>query len=116
MPAKGRDLMGATGRARIRVSTPLILQALAFPEGTKLVACHTEHVASDGYVEFVLDHRDLPLLIEGQAAPVIVPVFTQVGPRPETWIKVDWNINAALTSSEERVATLAELDVELRGE
>lgn len=79
------------GVAIVQISTDLILQALAFPEETKVRACIGER-AWLGRIELVIEHPDLPSVADGQAISEIVPVFTWKGEdRPAKFLNFSWS-------------------------
>ena len=77
--------------ARVRVSTTLILTALAFPDDANIIACFGDRAGYPGEVDFIVESDDLPVLDEGQEAPLLIPVISVVGPNPGTWLAFDWN-------------------------
>jgi len=78
---------------RVRVSTALLVQALGFPEGTEVVACFGERAGYPGDIDLVLEHPDLPPVGEAGEAPELSPTFEIVGPKPASYLKVDWGLN-----------------------
>lgn len=74
------------------VSTHLLLDALAFPEGTTIVACYGEGAAWPGEITLAVEHPDLPITPEG-SSPHLRPTLHVTGPRPASYITFDWNLN-----------------------
>jgi hypothetical protein len=62
--------------ARVRITTDLILQALHFPAGARVLACYGERAAYPGDIELVVEHDELPEVAEGGEAPLMKPVIT----------------------------------------
>ncbi len=75
--------------ARIRISTQLILDALAFPKGAKVKACIGERAAL-GDIDLFIEHGDLPKVPDGQQIPLRVPVITAKVPPPSEFFAFDW--------------------------
>jgi len=78
-------------RCIVKVSTHLILDALAFPEGSEIEACLGER-APLGEIELIISHDDLPDVPEGNPLPSLLPTFTLVGDLPAKFIEFDWNL------------------------
>lgn len=74
--------------ARIVVSTKLILDALAFPDGAEVKACIGER-APLGEIELFIEHDALPDVAKGHEIPQRVPVITAEH-LPATFFTFDW--------------------------
>ena len=77
----------STRIARVEVSPELIVKALHFPDNTEIVFSQVKR-GTHGYVVVLgVHHPDLPLVEEGEEAPVICPVVKY---HRERW-DFDWN-------------------------
>lgn len=74
--------------ARIVVSTKLILDALAFPDGAEVKACIGER-APLGEIELFIEHDALPHVPQGHEIPRRDPVITAEN-LPGTFYTFDW--------------------------
>ena len=78
--------------ARISISTDLLLQALAFPEDTEIMACIGDR-AYLGIIDIIVESADLPTVEPGNPIPLLTPTLTaDYDKRPATWIKFNWNL------------------------
>lgn len=78
--------------ARFNVSEKLLAEALAMPEGTVIY-----NIKRDDYwgasFEFVVEHPDLPEVIEGAYPVAINPRITvNQENKPGIWLTFDWGI------------------------
>lgn len=72
------------GQALVDISGLLLLDALCFPEGTKILAASNGKWFGD--VKLLVDHKDLDDVVDGDNPPNIVPKFEQRSPV----VMVDW--------------------------
>ena len=100
--------------ARDFVSTDLLLEALAFPEGSRVLACIGER-ASLGEIELFVEHDDLPDVPKGMPIPIRVPQISvsDADKRPSDFFKfewgrsqVDWEAEAAAADAAAETAVL----------
>lgn len=63
--------------AIVRVASKCMLDAIGFPEGTRVVAARVD-LFNSGCVELVVEHDDLPDSPEGFTIPVVNPLFEEV--------------------------------------
>lgn len=79
------------GRAMVDVSAHLILDALAFPEGTIIMGI--KYIPESYTLRLYVSHEDLPELPEAAIATPVTPLHTYIeGRRPADWIAFDWNL------------------------
>jgi hypothetical protein len=72
----------------------LILDALAFPEGCKGREGNVLVTATGSIVvELVVEHEDLPVVMEGDVLPLLSPRLTQKGERPSAFFDFDWGLD-----------------------
>jgi hypothetical protein len=74
--------------ARIEVSPEHIAKVLHLPDGTEIFAAKVERNHSGYVVVLGVEHPDLPVVAEGEEAPLISPVLTY---HRESW-DFDWNV------------------------
>lgn len=82
----------AKNLARVRLSTDLILQALAFPEGTTVIACDGERAGYPGDIDLIVHHPDLPVTPELAFAPLTTPIHKLINKPPSAFFEFDWNL------------------------
>jgi hypothetical protein len=63
--------------AKVRVTDELIIEALHFPEGTKLLRIYESDpwIPKAGYHTLVIEHPDLPAVHEGAVIPDAMPLM-----------------------------------------
>jgi hypothetical protein len=78
--------------AKIDITSELILQALAFPDGTTIYDIYPNGKIPNVFT-FLVEHPDLPELTGEGSIPQIKPIFTaDYTKRPSTWITCNWNM------------------------
>ena len=74
--------------AQIEVAPELLAKYLHLPEGTEIWAAQVKRGTHGMVVALGVRHPDIPLINEGEVAPVIYPVVTY---HQESW-DFDWNL------------------------
>ena len=64
------------GKARIRISPELVVEALHMPAGTKIEAIHHSGYYGNDFL-VIVDAFDLPDVPEGSEIPLYVPTVTR---------------------------------------
>lgn len=79
--------------AKAGVSLKFIYELLHLPEDGELI--NIEYDGYSGFVYLIIEHKDLPLLKEGDQVPRITPCVTKISNGkdiPEYTYEVDWGV------------------------
>lgn len=77
---------------RMKVSGEFIRQALSIPDGATIYNIGLHEICPDVFW-FLVEHPDLPEVLEGQLPIEVSPLITaDYEKRPDTWLTFDWGL------------------------
>jgi len=82
-----------TNGGMIHITSELIADALAMPDGT-LISNISKHPTIKNVFIFIVEHDDLPVVKPGDSYPLLSPsIRADYEKKPATWLTFDWGID-----------------------